>query len=77
MKAEKYWVDHALFEGIEFASEEAAIDAAERLAEFLIRNTDRREAAVYTLQYGTEDGETRWWHHNGFEARIEKRDGLH
>ena len=68
--ATRYRVDHPLFEGVEFPTARHASDAAERLVEFLIRNTDRKEASIETLQWLTEGDTTTWFFCERVEARL-------
>ena len=69
-----YRVDHELFQGVVFTSEEEAILMAENLCRFLIRNTPRIEASVEVLVFKTDDGcdgtQKIWWHHTTIEAEL-------
>jgi hypothetical protein len=71
----RFRVDHPIFDGLIFKSEEEAVDRAERLCMFLLRHTSQRSVLVVVERFATEDMgggdiQTIWWHHKTVSASI-------
>jgi len=75
----KYRVNHPLFESVVFPDEVEAVNAAERLCSFLIKNSDRTEVRVDVLRYATDEGsdgvQPIWWWCKTVEAELSIRCG--
>jgi len=70
----KYKIDHKIFNEIEFTSDEVAQRAAERLADYVLRNSDRSEIVIDILRWIEDKNEDprapAWFHHETVEMRI-------
>lgn len=72
----KYKIDHNVFDEIEFASDEVAERAASRLADYVLRNSDRSEITIDILKWIDDTNEDprapAWFHHHTVDMRIGK-----